>query len=201
VDVTSSSSEDEGGRVVQSAKQRALSQFDKLGSAIKLASSSGNHVSLMEGYENLMKAVGKNKVTGGIPRSVVKNMCDVEDLVTVALADKASFRKLAPKQGRALNRLKLALRKNAKTFGPIMKEYRANPIVDEEDVPDVKKVMTTMTTAARTAIQVEAVILKAAKVATATMTEATVILPSLGPPRLPAPRRMTIPLLQVQLVS
>jgi len=117
--VTSSSSEDEGGRVVQSAKQRALSQFDKLGSAIKLASSSGNHVSLMEGYENLMKAVGKNKVTGGIPRSVVKNMVDVEDLVTVAVADKASFRKLAPKQGRALNRLKLALRKNGRHSVPL----------------------------------------------------------------------------------
>lgn len=49
-----------------------------------------------------------------------------------SLADKASFKKLKPAQGRALNRMKLNLKKFCEKYRGIMEEYRKNPVVSSE---------------------------------------------------------------------
>jgi len=69
---------------------------------------------------------------GGIPRFLVRMLCDLEDHVSKSLADKASFKKLKPAQGRALNRMKLNLKKFCEKYRVIMDEYRKNPVVSSE---------------------------------------------------------------------
>ena len=52
------------------------------------------------------------------------------------LKDKASFKKLKPASGRALNRMKLSLKKFCEAYRMIMEEYRKNPVVSESESSD-----------------------------------------------------------------
>ena len=95
-----------------------------------------DHKSLMDEFELLTKAMTKSTkvfdANGGIPRFLVRMLCDLEDHVLKSLADKASFKKLKPAQGRALNRMKLNLKKFCEKYRGIMEEYRKNPVVSSE---------------------------------------------------------------------
>lgn len=90
----------------------------------------------MDEFELLTKAMTKSTkvfdANGGIPRFLVRMLCDLEDHVSKSLADKASFKKLKPAQGRALNRMKLNLKKFCEKYRGIMEEYRKNPVVSSE---------------------------------------------------------------------
>jgi translation initiation factor 3 subunit C len=96
-----------------------------------------DHKSLMDEFESLTKAMTKSTkvfdVNGGIPRFLVRMLCDLEDHVAKSLADKSSFKKLKPAQGRALNRMKLSLKKFTEKYRGIMDEYRKNPVVSEKE--------------------------------------------------------------------
>ena len=89
----------------------------------------------MTEFESLSKAMTKSSkvfdANGGIPRFLVRILVDCEDHVQKCLADKASFKKLKPASGRALNRMKLTLKKFNEPFKGIMEEYRKNPVVSE----------------------------------------------------------------------
>ena len=91
----------------------------------------------MEEFDNLTKAMIKSKkvfeTNGGIPRFLVRILCDLEDHVHGCLADKPTFKKLKPAQGRALNRMKLSLKKFNEKYKAIMAEYRKNPVISESD--------------------------------------------------------------------
>ena len=91
----------------------------------------------MDEFESLTKAMTKSTkvfdANGGIPRFLVRMLCDLEDHVAKSLADKASFKKLKPAQGRALNRMKLSLKKFTEKYRGIMDEYRKNPVVSEKE--------------------------------------------------------------------
>lgn len=90
----------------------------------------------MDEFELLTKAMIKSTkvfdANGGIPRFLVRMLCDLEDHVGKSLADKASFKKLKPAQGRALNRMKLNLKKFCEKYRGIMEEYRKNPVISSE---------------------------------------------------------------------
>ncbi len=96
-----------------------------------------DHKTLMEEFDVLAKAMTKStkvfESNGGIPRFLVRILCDCEDHVAKCLADKASFKKLKPAQGRALNRIKLSLKKYNEPYRGIMDEYRKNPVVSESE--------------------------------------------------------------------
>ena len=89
----------------------------------------------MAEFESLCKAMTKSskvfEANGGIPRFLVRILVDLEDFVSKCLADKASFKKLKPVAGRALNRMKLTLKKFNEPYKNIMDEYRKNPVVSE----------------------------------------------------------------------
>jgi len=96
-----------------------------------------DHKTLMTEFDNLTKAMIKSKKVfesnGGIPRFLVRILCDLEDHVYGCLADKPTFKKLKPAQGRALNRMKLSLKKFNDPYKGIMAEYRKNPVISESD--------------------------------------------------------------------
>ncbi len=95
-----------------------------------------DHQTLMSEFDVLSKSITKStKVfadNGGIPRFLVRILCDLEDHVQRSLADKKSFKNLKPAQGRALSRMKLSVKKYRETYGDIMEEYRKNPVVSSD---------------------------------------------------------------------
>lgn len=128
---------EESVRVAKSAKTRAFEAFEANVSKLRNAMKTNDHSSLMNEFESLTKAMIKSSkvfdANGGIPRFLVRMLCDLEDHVAKSLSDKASFKKLKPAQGRALNRMKLSLKKFCEQYRGIMDEYRKNPVVSEKE--------------------------------------------------------------------
>lgn len=138
-----SESEDEV-RVVKSAKERAFEQFETHVSAIRNAMKIKDHPKISSELDELIKKVTKAQTLinrhGGIPRFFVRLLCDLEDFVAENLADKVTFKKMKPANGRALKRMKLTLNKHNRQYVKIMEEYRKNPVEssssDEESSDD-----------------------------------------------------------------
>lgn len=131
---------EESVRVVKSARARAFEAFESNVKALRNAMRNNDHKTLMEEFDTLTKAMAKSQKVfadnGGIPRFLVRILCDLEDHVRECLADKAAFKKLKPAQGRALNRMKLSLKKHNATYAGIMEEYRKNPVISESEKED-----------------------------------------------------------------
>ena len=128
---------EESVRVVKSAKTRAFESFETNVKSLRNAMRNNDHKTLMEEFDTLTKSMIKSKKVfesnGGIPRFLVRILCDLEDHVHACLADKPTFKKLKPAQGRALNRMKLSLKKFNEQYKGIMEEYRKNPVISESD--------------------------------------------------------------------
>mmetsp|Transcript_40815 Transcript_40815/g.73574 ORF Transcript_40815/g.73574 Transcript_40815/m.73574 type:complete len:987 (-) Transcript_40815:491-3451(-) len=133
----SDSDSEESVRVVKSARTRAFEAFETYVTALRNAMKNQDHKTLMEEFDILTKAMAKSKkvfeINGGIPRFLVRILCDLEDHVQKMMSDKAAFKKLKPAQGRALNRMKLSLKKFNETYKGIMEEYRKNPVISESE--------------------------------------------------------------------
>lgn len=136
----SDSESEDDVRVVKSAKTRAFEAFDAHVSTIRNAMKIQDNQKLMAEFDILSKVMTKSKKVfanhGGVPRSLVRILVDVEDFVAKSLADKATFKKLKPASGRALNRMKLALKKFSVPYRGIMEEYRKNPVVSDDESSD-----------------------------------------------------------------
>lgn len=138
VDLSDSDSSDEEVRVVKSAKERALDSFAAHIKALRQNMKDRDYYAIQTEFDTLAKNMIKNKKTlaAGVPRSLVKILCDLEDYITERQADRAAFRNLSARQGRALNRMKLTLKKHNKPFQVVMDHYRKNPDDDDDDDDD-----------------------------------------------------------------
>eukprot|EP00934_Nitzschia_sp_Nitz4_P002267 Nitzschia sp. Nitz4//scaffold160_size51814//21287//25958//NITZ4_006910-RA/size51814-augustus-gene-0.70-mRNA-1//-1//CDS//3329537845//2267//frame0 len=137
VDFSDSDSDDDEARVVKSGKERSLETFQKHISAIRAAMRERDFFQIQEEFDALSKAMIKAKkvLAEGIPRPLVRILVDLEDTyIPERLADKAAFKSLSARQGRALNRMKLALKKHNKPYQVVMDHYRKNP--DPGDILD-----------------------------------------------------------------
>ena len=117
--VSDSESSDEGERVVRSAKDRAWDGMrgvaGKLANARKINDWSG----IQTEFEAFNKMVDKAKMhiqKEGLPRFYIKALADLEDFLEAALKDKAAQAKMSKANGRALNRMKLTLRRHNKQY-------------------------------------------------------------------------------------
>jgi len=135
VELDSESSSEEEDRVVKSGKERALDAFQKHIAAIRTAMKVKDYYKLQTEFDALAKAMIKAKavLAQGVPRPLVRILCDLEDYIPERLADKEAFKKLSARQGRALNRMKLTLKKHNKAYQVVIKHYRANPVVSDSD--------------------------------------------------------------------
>ena len=131
----SDSSDEE--RVVKSAKDRAFETFEAHVKSIRNAMRIKDFNKVQSEFEALNKAIAKGKAIinqhGGIPRFYIRLLCDLEVYIKTCLADKASFKKLSASNGRALNRMKLTLRKHNAQYATVMEEYRKNPTVSSSE--------------------------------------------------------------------
>jgi hypothetical protein len=128
----SESSEDEV-RVVKSGKERAMLTFQKLIKDLRKHMKDRDYWELQNSFDELSKSMIKAKqyLVEGVPRQLVRILVDLEDYVAERLTDKAQFKKLSARQGRALNRMKLTLKKHNKAYSVVMVAYRKNPDTDD----------------------------------------------------------------------
>ena len=131
----SDSSDEE--RVVKSAKDRAFEAFEAHARSIRNGMKIRDFNKIQAEFDALTKALTKSKNLiakhGGVPRFYIRLLCDLDVFIKERLADKAAFKKLSASNGRALNRMKLTLRKHNKQYETVMDEYRKNPSVSSSE--------------------------------------------------------------------
>lgn len=136
--VSDSDSSDDEKRVVKSGKERALDNFQKRIKALRGHMKQADYYAIQTEFDDLMKDMVKAKqyLAEGVPKPLVRILCDLEDYVALKLQDKVAFKKLSARQGRALNRMKLTLKKHNKAYKVVMDVYRQNPMESDEDDDD-----------------------------------------------------------------
>lgn len=132
------SSDDDDARVVMSGKDRAFAFFQKQTDALRKAMKVRDYYAIQTLFDDLAKAMLKAKqyLKAGVPRPLVRILVDLEDYNAERLLDKEQFKSLSARQSRALNRMKLTLKKHNKAYGVVMDAYRQNPDDPIDDVDD-----------------------------------------------------------------
>ena len=135
VDFSDDSDSEDDVRVVKSAKERSLEAFTSHIKNLRAFTKQRDFKKIQSEFDELSKAMIKAKkvLAAGVPRQLVRTLVELEDFVKESLEDKVAFKKLTPNQGRALNRMKLTLKKHNKPFQVVMDHYRKNPIIEEDD--------------------------------------------------------------------
>jgi translation initiation factor 3 subunit C len=120
-------------RVVKSGKERALDTFKKYIGGIRAAMKARDYYAIQTEFDELMKSMIKAKafLREGVPKPLVRILVDLEDYNEERLKDKGQFKTLSARQGRALNRMKLTLKKHNKAYKIVIDAYRKNPIVSD----------------------------------------------------------------------
>jgi len=133
-----SESEDEI-RVVKSAKDRTFESMRASVILIRNAMKVKDYAAIQDSFDSLVKNMGTSKsksiieAHGGVPRFIIRILCDLEDFIASRKKEKAAVKKLSAKQGRALNRMGLSLKKHNKQYERLMTEYRENPILSDNE--------------------------------------------------------------------
>eukprot|EP00632_Arachnochrysis_sp_CCMP2950_P011227 CAMPEP_0185693530 /NCGR_PEP_ID=MMETSP1164-20130828/3287_1 /TAXON_ID=1104430 /ORGANISM="Chrysoreinhardia sp, Strain CCMP2950" /LENGTH=830 /DNA_ID=CAMNT_0028360325 /DNA_START=12 /DNA_END=2500 /DNA_ORIENTATION=+ len=133
--VSDSDSSDEGERVVRSAKDRAWDGMRAVVAKVRNSMKINDWTGIQTEFDALNKMVDKAKThisKEGLPRFYVKTLADLEDFLVAALKDKEAQKKMNAANGRALNRMKLTLRRHNKTYEADIAAYRANPDAEGE---------------------------------------------------------------------
>jgi translation initiation factor 3 subunit C len=128
-------------RVVKSGKERALDTFRKYIGGIRSAMKARDYYAIQTEFDELMKSMIKAKayLKEGVPKPLVRILVDLEDYNEERLKDKAQFKTLSARQGRALNRMKLTLKKHNKAYKIVIDAYRKNPIVSSDGESEAEK--------------------------------------------------------------
>jgi Eukaryotic translation initiation factor 3 subunit 8 N-terminus len=129
------SSDEDSVRVVLSGKERFHETITSIISSIRKAMKARDYFEIQTLFDTLSKALIKNKqfIVSGVPRPLVRILCDLEDYANERLLDKEQFKTISARQGRALNRFKLTFKKHNRQYQTVMTAYRANPIIDDDD--------------------------------------------------------------------
>ena len=132
---TFADSEDEK-RVVKSQKDRAWDTMQESILRIKNARKTNDWSVIQDEFEEVNRMVDKSKMLvtkNGLPKFYVKMLADVEDHLWATLKDKDLMNSVKPAIGRAINRMKLTIKKHNKNYEEQIADYRAHPEKYEDD--------------------------------------------------------------------
>uniref|UniRef100_A0A7S2HV13 Eukaryotic translation initiation factor 3 subunit C n=1 Tax=Octactis speculum TaxID=3111310 RepID=A0A7S2HV13_9STRA len=134
--VDSDSESEEENRKVVSAKDKAWIAMESDVKNIKNSMKNNDWAQIQETFDDLNRKVEKQqnliKKEGGVPRFYIRLLAELEDLLLTTLKDKDAQKKMNKANGRALNRMKLNLRKHNLKFETEIKAYRENPEEEKE---------------------------------------------------------------------
>lgn len=124
-----SESEDEG-RVVRSEKDRTWDTIFEKVSRIRSAVKINDWGTIQDEFDEVNKQIDKARMLvmqHGLPPFYIKLLVEVEDVVTATVKDKDAVSKMKPVVARALNRMKLVIRKHNKKYETEIAACRGNP--------------------------------------------------------------------------
>lgn len=134
-DESDSDSEDEV-RVVKSQKDRAWDSIRDGITKIKNARRNADWPLIQDEFNNVNKMIEKAKMLimkDGLPKFYIRMLGELEDFVQTALKDKDAVKKMKPIVSRALNQMKLQVRKHNDNYKDEIADFRAHPEKYEEE--------------------------------------------------------------------
>ncbi|ODQ68180.1 hypothetical protein NADFUDRAFT_81217 [Nadsonia fulvescens var. elongata DSM 6958] len=121
-------SDDEGKRVVKSAKDKLIDDIDASIKIIDNAKRINDWISISSEFDKMNKLVEKaNKQYSEIPSQYIKTLAGLEDFLEEAVKAEKSAKKMNASNARALNTIKQRLKKNNRDYESKITAYRADP--------------------------------------------------------------------------
>ncbi|EEB09757.1 translation initiation factor eIF3c [Schizosaccharomyces japonicus yFS275] len=134
-----SSDEEDGRRVVKSARDKRLEELDTCIQTIDSSSKSNKWVVVSNEFDHLNKISQKCAQAGQRPPKYIELISKLDELLESA--DKAFVKKLDAANARAFNTLKQRVRKNNRQFAREIERYRQDPVafLKPVEIADVVK--------------------------------------------------------------
>lgn len=126
-------------RVVKSQKDRTFENINDIVAKFRNAKKNGDWPLIQEVFSNANKQIEKSKMLiaqHGMPPSYIKMLAELEDTVLLALKDKDAVKKMKPVVSKALNQMKLQIKKHNENYKTEIADFRANPEKYEETVEE-----------------------------------------------------------------
>ncbi|KAL7276916.1 Translation initiation factor 3 subunit c [Rhizina undulata] len=130
------SDEDEGRRVVKSAKDKRFGEIESSIKSIENAQKINDWAVISTEFDKLNKIVQKVAQGTSTPKIYTKTVSDLEDAMNEVLADRAAVKKMNAANARALNAMKQRIKKNNRLYETAIADYRKDKVgfmVEEED--------------------------------------------------------------------
>lgn len=128
-----SDSDNEGRKVVKSAKEKMLDDIRESVDSIYNSMNLENWSAALVEFDRLSKLlVRANQQNFGIPNFFFKLLGQLDDNINDAVAEK---KKLPAEQSRAFNNIRQRVKKQTKEFQPYMDLYKTNPEAFDSDIP------------------------------------------------------------------
>lgn len=149
--IQSSDSDDDVRREIKSNKDKRFDELEATCNTIKTSLKNNEWATVSENYDNLQKQFLKAAAvikTAGVPPFFFKTLLDIDTKATALGDNKEALAKLSPANQKAVNPLKLKVRKILTLYAKQVETYKKNPIVsepeeesesEEEEVVVVKK--------------------------------------------------------------
>lgn len=140
----SDSDSDDEKRVVKSQKDRAWENIIEGIGKIRNSKKTNDWGKILDEFEAVNKMIEKSKMLiakNGIPKFYIKMLAEVEDFLNTTLENKDAIKNMKPVAKRALDRMKLTVKKHNKGYDAEISDFRANPAKyeseeEEEDSDD-----------------------------------------------------------------
>lgn len=126
--------------MVKSAKDKAWEGLQDGVTRIRNARRNGDWPLVQDEFGNVNKMLDKSKMLiltfGGIPNFYIKMLMELEDAVVAANKDKEAVKKMKPVVTRALNQMKLQVKKHNDGYKEQIADCRANPAKYADVIPE-----------------------------------------------------------------
>lgn len=126
----SSSDDDDDRRVVRSQQDRVWANLREIVLRVRNALKNTDWPLVQDEFDAVNKKMEKSKTQiekSGIPNFYIKMLVEVEDSILKIVHDKDTLKKLKPIVGRAVNRMKVTVKKHNKLYEKEILDFRQNP--------------------------------------------------------------------------
>ncbi|WFD44839.1 Translation initiation factor 3 subunit c [Malassezia psittaci] len=130
-----SDSEEEVRKVIKSAKDKRLDEFDSVIHTMDNAQRIDDWVSISKEFDALLRLCDRQrKLNESIPPSFIKTVSKLDEFLAKSLADKDAVKKMKGPNAKAMNGMKQKLKKTVKENDKALEQYRADPENYDEKV-------------------------------------------------------------------
>lgn len=123
--------------MVRSTTDRVWAHLREIVLRLRNALKNGDWPLVQDEFDAVNKKMDKSKAQidqTGTPKFYIKMLAYLEDEITTVVADKEGVKKMKPVVGRAVNRMKVTIKKHNKNYEGDIEDYRANPTKYDTEV-------------------------------------------------------------------